>query len=56
MVLMMYASIWAIYTKAGQEGWIVFIPIYNVIVLGRIIRKPWWWVLLLLIPFVNFFI
>ena len=29
------------------------IPIYNLIVLFRIGGKPWWWVLLLLIPLAN---
>ena len=44
---------WMIYTKAGQPGWAVLIPIYNLIVLLRIIGKPWWWILLLMIPLVN---
>lgn len=29
------------------------IPIYNVIVLLEIIRKPWWWILMFLIPIAN---
>ena len=45
---------WKIYVKAGQPGWAVIIPIYNVIVMLKIIGKPWWWILGLLIPFVNF--
>jgi hypothetical protein len=44
---------WKIFTKAGKPGWAAIIPIYNIIVLLEIVGKPWWWILLLLIPFVN---
>ena len=54
-VIMIVAS-WKIYTKAGQPGWACLIPIYNVIVMIDIIRKPRWWVLLLFVPVANFVI
>jgi FtsH-binding integral membrane protein len=44
---------WRIFTKAGKPGWACIIPIYNFIVLMEIIGKPWWWLLLMLIPLVN---
>jgi hypothetical protein len=44
---------WMIFQKAGQAGWKVLIPIYNVIVFLRIVDRPWWWLLLLLIPIVD---
>lgn len=47
------ATMWKIYTKAGQPGWAAIIPIYNVIVLHQIVGKPVWWVVLYLIPLVN---
>jgi hypothetical protein len=50
----MIASLWKIFTKAGKPGWACIIPIYNIIVLLDIVGKPWWWLLLMLIPFVNF--
>ncbi len=34
---------WKLYTKAGQPGWAVFVPIYNILVLLDIIRKPRMW-------------
>lgn len=49
----MIVSMWKIFTKAGKEGWAAIIPIYNVIVELEIIRKPIWWIVLMLIPFVN---
>jgi hypothetical protein len=44
---------WKIFTKAGKPGWAAIIPIYNIIVWLEVVGKPWWWLILLLIPFVN---
>jgi len=44
---------WKIYEKAGKPGWASLIPFYNLIVLFEIIGKPWWWLLLMLIPGIN---
>ena len=44
---------WKIYTKAGKPGWACLIPIYNIVVLLEIVRKPIWWLILMLIPVVN---
>jgi hypothetical protein len=47
------AGFWKTFTKAGEPGWAAIIPIYNTIVLLKIIGRPIWWIILLLIPFVN---
>lgn len=47
------AAMWKIFTKAGEEGWKAIIPIYNIVVLLKIVGRPWWWLLLMLIPIVN---
>ena len=52
IVLYIVAS-WLVYTKAGEAGWKCLIPIYNIIVLLRIVGRQWWWILLLLIPILN---
>ena len=52
-LVLIIAGYWMTFTKAGEPGWASIIPIYNLIVLFRIGGKPWWWVLLLLIPLVN---
>lgn len=44
---------WIIYTKAGKPGWASIIPIYNIVVLLEIVKKPIWWLVLLMIPLVN---
>ena len=41
------------FKKAGEPGWAALIPIYNIMVLLKIAGKPMWWVILMLIPFVN---
>lgn len=51
--LIVVIGLWKIYTKADQPGWAAIIPIYNIYVLTEIIGRPWWWLLLLFIPFVN---
>lgn len=45
-----------IFQKAGKPLWAGFIPIYNNIVMLEIIGRPVWWIVLLLIPFVNIII
>lgn len=47
------ATMWKIFTKAGEPGWAAIVPIYNVIVLLKIAGKPWWWLFLMFIPFVG---
>jgi Family of unknown function (DUF5684) len=54
--ILMIAACWKIFTKAGQPGWAAIIPIYNWYIFCKIVGRPGWWVILLLIPFVNFII
>ena len=44
---------WKMFEKAGKPGWASLIPIYNLYILIEIAGRPWWWLILLLIPFVN---
>jgi hypothetical protein len=56
VAVLMIAAMWKIFTKAGQPGWACLIPIYNIYILCKIVGRPGWWVILMLIPFVNFII
>jgi hypothetical protein len=47
---------WKVFTKAGEAGWKSIIPFYNVYTLLKIVGRPGWWLILFLIPFVNFVI
>ena len=53
ILVLMIASLWVVFTKAGQPGWACIIPIYNIWVILKIVGRPGWWLLLYLIPFVN---
>ncbi len=48
-----FAGTWKLYVKAGRKAWEAAIPIYNGIVLMKIINRPAWWVFLLFIPIIN---
>ena len=52
--IVLIASFWKTFTKAGKPGWGVIIPIYNIILLLQIAGRPIWWIILLFIPLVNF--
>jgi hypothetical protein len=56
VVVVLIAAMWKIFTKAGQPGWASIIPIYNWVVLCKIVGRPAWWVLLVLLCFPIFFI
>src|SRR6266850_7193459 len=56
VTVLIVASMWKIFSKAGQRGWAAIIPIYNFIVWCKIVGRPAWWVLLLLICFPIFYI
>ncbi|MBD3725272.1 MAG: signal peptidase I, partial [Flavobacteriaceae bacterium] len=46
---------WKLYIKAGRKAWEAFVPIYNSIVLMKIINRPSWWTFLLFVPIINLF-
>ena len=54
-VLVVYVvAQWKIYEKAGQPGWAVLIPFYNIYILLKIVGKPGWWLLLIIfVPVLN---
>lgn len=56
LIVFILAGLWRMFSKAGKPGWMCLIPILNIVVLINIAGKPWWWILLLFIPFVNFFV
>lgn len=45
--------LWKVFVKAGKPGWASIVPIYNVLTELEIIGRPWWWLLLMLVPLVN---
>lgn len=47
------ASLWKLFQKAGKPVWAGFVPGYNILVWLRITGKPWWWIVLFIVPGVN---
>jgi len=47
---------WKLYKSAGFKEIYAFIPVYNTIILMKIINRPWWWVFLIFIPIINLLI
>ncbi|QLG44083.1 signal peptidase I [Costertonia aggregata] len=48
-----FLGTWKLYVKAGRKAWEAAIPIYNAIILMKIIKRPKWWVFLLFLPIIN---
>ncbi len=53
LAVLMLAGNWKVNEKAGQDGWACIIPIYGTLINLRIIGKPWWWLLLMCIPYIG---
>jgi len=52
-IVLMIASMWKTFEKAGQKGWTAIIPILNIIVLLKVVHKELWWIILFIIPCVS---
>ena len=51
-----FLGTWKLYKAAGEEPWKALVPVYNAIVLFKIINRPKWWVFLLFLPVINLMI
>ena len=53
IIVLIIAGGWQVFSKAGEAGWQVLIPIWNIIVVLRIVGRPLWWIILMIIPLVG---
>jgi hypothetical protein len=53
IIVLVIAGFWKVFVKAGHPGWAAIIPIYNLYILTKIAGRPWWWMLLFLVPIVS---
>ncbi|MDR3678586.1 MAG: DUF5684 domain-containing protein [Flavipsychrobacter sp.] len=53
LIILMVVGLYKTFEKAGEEGWKAIIPVYNIIILLQIVGKPWWWIFLMLIPYIG---
>ena len=43
-------GLFMLFRKAGKNGWLSLIPVYNLVVITNVIKKPWWVIILFIIP------
>ena len=48
-----FLGTWKLYKRAGRSVWQAAIPVYNAVILMRIIQRPTWWTILLFVPIIN---
>lgn len=54
IMIFIIVSLWKVFVKAGQPGWAVLVPIYNLYIMTVIAKKPAWWLaIILLVPIAN---
>ncbi|MGB0915102.1 MAG: DUF5684 domain-containing protein [Crocinitomicaceae bacterium] len=51
--LLLFVGVWYMFEKAGKPGWGAIVPIYNIILMTEIAKKPTWWVAMFFIPIAN---
>ncbi|MBC7493662.1 MAG: signal peptidase I, partial [Flavobacterium sp.] len=51
-----FLGTWKLYQKAGRKSWEAAIPVYNAIILMKIINRPTWYTFLLFLPVINLLI
>ncbi len=54
LILIYCVTLPKILPRAGQKSWMAYIPILQFIPFVKALGRPWYWVLLLLVPGVNF--
>jgi hypothetical protein len=53
LIVVNLVGAWRVFEKAGQPGWGILVPIYNVYLMCKIAGRPGYWLILFLIPIVN---
>ncbi len=54
IILATFAGLWKIFEKTGEQGWKALVPVYNYYIWLKVLKRPWWWVFILIIPGVGF--
>ncbi len=53
LVLASFYGLSRLFAKAGEVSWKAWVPVYNFYILAKILHKPWWWCLIMIVPGVN---
>lgn len=49
----LHIGLWKFFEKARYKAWYSLVPILDLWIWMKILKKPWWWILILMIPGVN---
>ena len=53
VALLQGVLLWKGYQKAGYKAWQAFVPVWNMLILFKIIQRPWWWIFLVYLPVIG---
>jgi|LakMenEpi03Aug12_release.lakeMendotaPanAssembly.Ray.scaffolds.fasta_scaffold09888_5 signal peptidase I len=53
LVVLSFFGLSKLFAKANIAAWKAFVPIYNFYELSKLLNKPWWWCLIMIVPGVN---
>lgn len=55
LLVAMFIGLYGVFQKAGQKGILILVPIYNLYIWLKIVKKPLWWMIFLILPYINVF-
>jgi signal peptidase I len=53
LVIASFYGLSKLFAKAGENSWKAYVPFYNFFILSKLLDKPWWWCLIMIVPGVN---
>lgn len=53
LIIVTIIGLWKMFTKAGQPGWAALIPFYNIYIMCKIVGRPGWWLILMMLPVIS---
>src|SRR6185436_19369064 len=53
LYIIIVIPLYRIFQKANVEGWKALVPVYNTYVLIKILERPFWWFIMMIIPAIN---
>jgi signal peptidase I len=54
-VVALFAGLYKVFEKMGEKGWKALIPGYNFYVWIKLVKRPWWYLILILIPTIGMY-
>ncbi|MFK7756579.1 MAG: signal peptidase I [Flavobacteriales bacterium] len=53
LIIILFVCLGPLFERAGKEKWKGYVPGLNFFVWLKMLKRPWWWLILLIIPGVN---